>query len=457
MVNPLDKLDNLNDFSNFLKDVQPEIGKFGGRQFKKENSTFKLNELVRTFQRLTQNSSTSQDLQKREEITETLNLLDYGADLKNKQAGRLVRMATSIRQLFGNLRFDRQHILQTTRYGGQLVTTKHSFKLMKLKGDDGSVECRVYGQKEACKIPRLSKEGMFIYRNRIRQWLNNMIAVRGVQDKGMVGPINYYGTLEKPHQYQYTIEIKNGMPMYIQHKPGISKANQAAQKSPDSLVKKVQAEWISGPKLQAGQSVVGSSLTANKGILKIHGADSFELKSVRDETIDLKSFKARLVRNDAPFQITEQKTARKDDYRAVSYHYGPQYAEEQMKTGHGGLFLETHSFPQIITPLDKNSVGFVTLGRWDEKKENLELIAVEIPFGYTLIVEEDSIHGDTTLDGTFAMCMTSSHKTMQDVDTVFLKDATDPEFKKNIRLSIEGGGVQKPSSSHAPKAIVTYH
>jgi hypothetical protein len=151
--------------------------------------------------------------------------------------------------------------------------------------------------------------------------------------------------------------------------------------------------------------------------------------------VDLSPFKARLVKNNTPFQISDKIISPKDDYRVVSYLYESEYADKQVKNG-GGLFLETHSFPQTITPMDKNSGGFVTLAKWadENKRKELEVIAVEIPFGYTLIVEEYCIHGDTNLDGMFMMCMTSSHESMQTADTVFLKNSKNME---NISLSIK--------------------
>ena len=64
--------------------------------------------------------------------------------------------------------------------------------------------------------------------------------------------------------------------------------------------------------------------------------------------------------------------------------------------------------------------GYIVLGRIHNK--NLELIAFKLPFGYTLLVEPQCIHGDSTLIGLYAMAMTGNHEAMNTADTVFIKN-----------------------------------
>ncbi len=53
----------------------------------------------------------------------------------------------------------------------------------------------------------------------------------------------------------------------------------------------------------------------------------------------------------------------------------------------------------------------------------LELIAVAVPFGFTLLVEPYCIHGDSSLTGLYMMAMTGNHRAMgtADTHTVFIK------------------------------------
>jgi hypothetical protein len=110
------------------------------------------------------------------------------------------------------------------------------------------------------------------------------------------------------------------------------------------------------------------------------------------------------------------------------------YANWQIENG-SGLFLEKHCFSQTITPLTSYSRGFVALARLRESSDELELIGIQIPYGHTLIIEEECIHGDTTLNGFFMMGMTSDHTTMKTADTVFLKY---PGTKENVRMEMVG-------------------
>jgi hypothetical protein len=97
-----------------------------------------------------------------------------------------------------------------------------------------------------------------------------------------------------------------------------------------------------------------------------------------------------------------------------------------------GAFIERHEFIQAITPLNKECGGFVILGRevTDSLGRNhLELVACPVPFGFTLLVDVGSIHGDSTLTGLYMMAMTGNHIAMRTADSVFLKHR---ETKNNV-------------------------
>ena len=64
------------------------------------------------------------------------------------------------------------------------------------------------------------------------------------------------------------------------------------------------------------------------------------------------------------------------------------------------------------------------------------MIAVEIPFGYTLIVYKGCIHGDSNFKGMYAMMMTCDHNLMNTADSVFLRSSQDAN--KTIRVKMVG-------------------
>lgn len=105
-----------------------------------------------------------------------------------------------------------------------------------------------------------------------------------------------------------------------------------------------------------------------------------------------------------------------------------------------GLFLEHHRFSQTITPMSPDCYGFVVLGRLLQKSPSseegsLSLIAVEIPYNYTLIIRDGSIHGDATLVGDYMMGMSSSHTDMATADTVFLRTKNNLPVKMRMEHS----------------------
>jgi len=112
-----------------------------------------------------------------------------------------------------------------------------------------------------------------------------------------------------------------------------------------------------------------------------------------------------------------------------------------LEQGGSGLFIERHEFIQAITPINPDCGGFVILGQelktWTGRKVGLELIGVQIPFGYTLLVEPWAIHGDSNLIGLYSMAMTGNHKAMATADTVFLKNHNNSTNVKVIEKSTE--------------------
>lgn len=211
----------------------------------------------------------------------------------------------------------------------------------------------------------------------------------------------------------------------------------------------------------------------------------FNFPLVDATAIDLGPFKCRVVPNHIPFPfLAPPNTSDADGAaaepaaplppthwpRPVTYQFQPMYAHEAVYgSGQAGLFLETHDFTQSMTPVNPDSRGFIVVGRWleddayttdpstapppakgrtvmasscsadnDDAEEptptsrRLALLALRIPYGYTIIIDKDCIHGDTTFIGLYAMAMTTDHVVMGTADTVFVKHST---TKRNIDFS----------------------
>lgn len=327
---------------------------------------------------------------------------------------------------------------------GSLATFDEPKRLLLLDGNDGTVACRVYGSLLSGTIPRFSDSWILESASRSLLRMRNLTAVRGVPGASMVGPVDYLGNLEEPHKYLYTI-TSQFPPLF--YREVITEDNQDQNIHDRELDPKVlttvKAAWVSG----SGNNIIWEkkeeynisskdlkqSLFLNPGVLEID-RPLIELTYFDPRGINLNSFKARLVNNQIPFQITQKALPPKDDYRLVTYLYEPFYADWQIEQG-SGLFLEKHKFSQTITPITPDSKGYVALARTNDTPDELELIGIQIPYGYTLVIEEDCIHGDTTLDGFFMMGMTSDHTTMRTADTVFLKY---PQTKENVKMALIG-------------------
>ena len=331
-------------------------------------------------------------------------------------------------------------------------------RLICLRGEKGTVACRVHDPSYTRMFPQRSPWGRPKYSLLSEEKMGNLTAVRGVPGAGMIGPGDYFCDLERSDKYAITIEISaDGLPKFNQHAIVEQPNDRPLKKLEETQLTKVKAKWFSGFDQAALRQkmleykdkhnpLFSESIFSSSGLLEIEAPKEIKLPSFDPREIDLTEFKARLVANNEPFQITKERLYVDDEYCAVSYQYDPGHAERQIKE-RGGLFLEFHQFAQTITPLRRDAKGFVTLAKWNKEHTHLELIPIQIPYGFTLIIEKDCIHGDTTLNGLFMMCMTSDHISMATADTVFLKHADD---KDNITLVLDND-IAESDSQHRPQ------
>ena len=260
--------------------------------------------------------------------------------------------------------------------------------------------------------------------------LFNLYAVRGCVSKhnellintSMSGPHHYFGSIE-PNR-TYIIKILNSLPHYIEianadiHLP-IKRINEKY------ITHINKYNWISGKSTNTklhkyNLAKDNCSLFKNQGVLELD-TSTINIKIIKNGyEYDLSSYKVQLVNNLKPFRFTSNMNKHaQHKLRVVTYYYGSDYVKNYIMK-RCGIFVEKHEFIQSITPLNNKCSGYVIIGR--EINNKLELIGLTIPFGYTILVEEGAIHGDSTLVGLYSMAMTGNHSAMKTANTVFLKD-----------------------------------
>jgi len=138
-----------------------------------------------------------------------------------------------------------------------------------------------------------------------------------------------------------------------------------------------------------------------------------------------------------------------DDLQLITYWWGENYFDHCMAHD-DGAFLETHDFPQTITPLSEDCGGHVLLARpaSTDCETTVEIMAVHIPFGYTMILGKNTWHGDMGLKGLHVMAMTANHLIMEGTTkSWFLKHenlpqrskATDSETFESFKYRVQYG------------------
>ncbi|QEY52753.1 hypothetical protein [Legionella longbeachae] len=105
----------------------------------------------------------------------------------------------------------------------------------------------------------------------------------------------------------------------------------------------------------------------------------------------------------------------------VEYQWDADYIQDYVmnQRGGGGLFVETHPFPHVFTPLSPECRGALILGV-ENRDGSFDFAAFEIPFGYTMKIGSNVIHGDSFFVGPYAIALTETEL----ADSVLLKQDT---------------------------------
>lgn len=105
----------------------------------------------------------------------------------------------------------------------------------------------------------------------------------------------------------------------------------------------------------------------------------------------------------------------------VTYKVQADYTQKYLfqSDGGGGAFLEHHVPPHVWVPMNPACRGALILGK--QHKNQFELTAVSIPFGYMLALDANALHADCFLVGDYAMALSATQDKAADASTVIFR------------------------------------
>ncbi len=97
------------------------------------------------------------------------------------------------------------------------------------------------------------------------------------------------------------------------------------------------------------------------------------------------------------------------DLILAKYRYAKNYVKDFLTEvgGGGGYFVETHNFPHIHVPLSPDCEGYLIVGK-QLSADTFTFTAFRIPFGYALHTPANTIHGDGTIVGEYAIAVATA-------------------------------------------------
>lgn len=154
----------------------------------------------------------------------------------------------------------------------------------------------------------------------------------------------------------------------------------------------------------------------------------------------LDKYGAKLVPLETPVELEAVDDPELENLYLVQYDWDPDYIEQYVmhKQGGGGLFVETHPFPHVFTPLSPDCGGALILGVAN-KDNTFSFTSLTIPFGYTMQVDSNVIHGDSFFTGPYAIALTETEL----ADSVlFRQETSSRDIQRVSQTPVQG--VQLP-------------
>ncbi len=169
----------------------------------------------------------------------------------------------------------------------------------------------------------------------------------------------------------------------------------------------VTAEWLDTQQaLERGVKVVhGGSANSFGGMGTLLVPDDFRISAVLADRDNVKHYGLQLIDNHSEFTISSSCY----EIALMRYTYSKKYRSDFLMQCHGGggIFVETHDFPHVHIPLSGNCGGYIVLGK-KIAEHKYHFTAYQIPYGQALYTPSNTIHGDGTLVGEYAITVADS-------------------------------------------------
>ncbi len=196
----------------------------------------------------------------------------------------------------------------------------------------------------------------------------------------------------------------------------------------------IKASWKNKSE-ETAKSGRNASVFGNLGVLLIPPSvkivDIPKMNALAVPAKFLEKYGAELIPLSESFTLDAVDDEELENLYLVQYDWDPDYIQNYVMKlqGGGGLFVETHPFPHVFTPLSPDCKGALILGV-DRHDGSFDFAAFEIPFGYTMKIGSNVIHGDSFFVGPYAIALTETEL----ADSVILKQET-PE--RNVQQVIQ--------------------
>ncbi|MEJ2425565.1 MAG: hypothetical protein P8101_14095 [Candidatus Thiodiazotropha sp.] len=179
----------------------------------------------------------------------------------------------------------------------------------------------------------------------------------------------------------------------------------------------VDAEWNNTQQaLEKGIRVVhGSGANTFGGMGALLVPDGFKIPVVTATAENVRHYGLQLIKNGEAFAVVSAQF----QIVMMRYDYTKDYKKDFLmrRYGGGGVFVETHDFPHVHVPLSESCGGYIVIGKRNSDGD-YHFTAFVIPYGYALYTPSNTIHGDGTLVGEYALTVGDS--AMVTADTVLM-------------------------------------
>jgi hypothetical protein len=189
----------------------------------------------------------------------------------------------------------------------------------------------------------------------------------------------------------------------------------------------VKASWHTPNRARKTDLNIRASGNANVfiGLGAIMVPDEFQIPVVKASKENVRYYGLSLVENQQVVALLSDEF----DLVLAKYRYGKNYRQDFLTetVGGGGFFVETHNFPHIHAPLSPECGGYITIGK-RHSGDSFDFTAFSIPYGYALHTPSNTIHGDGTIVGDYAITVATASA---EADTVLF-------YNENSRAMASG-------------------